>query len=429
MKIARRFLSLMLVAMLMLSMAAFASAEEKTTITLAIHVANCETQEPAVYAAVKAFEAANPDVVVELIENASEAHITQMKLWAQTGELPDIFWCIEGDVPEFAKNGFLLALDDFLASYPEVSDAISDAIKNCYVNEDGEIIGLAYTSLVTGYYYNKAIFDEYGVEYPTDATTYADVLSMIDTFSANGVATFAQGAMTNYSVWGWLDALIRYGYAENVEALKSLEASSDVFAGLFDKLYEIGEKGAFPANMAIIDYFEAKNLFTSGQAAIFTSGQWDAAEIGDALGEDAGFWWGMRYEDTEYSQDVINQFANAPFVVSAEVGTDDAKKEAVHRFLAYYFGREGSASLFENSNMPISNYEGLEFENDNPAFAAISEALANGNPSVTAANPVSTLATSINEPFYDALNSLMLNNITTEEAVKLIDEAFAEAIR
>lgn len=427
MKSARKFISLLMAVTLLLSMVAGAMAEEGVTIRLAIHVANCEEQEPAVYAAIKAFEAANPDVRVELIENASEDHITQMKLWAQTDELPDIFWCTEGDVPEFGNNGFLLGLDEFLSCYPQVDAALSDAIKHCYVNKDGQIIGLPYTALVTGFYYNKAIFDEFGVDYPTDNTTYAQVLDMIEAFSQGGMITFAQGAMTNYSVWGWLDCLIRYGYAENVEALKNCESSSLVFGPLFDKLVEMGQKGAFPANMATIDYFEAKNLFVTGQAAIFTSGQWDAAEIGEALGDDVGFWWGMTFEDSQYTQETINQFANAPFVVSAKVGEDEAKKEAVYRFLAFYFGEEGSAILLENSNMPATNYQGLEADNDNPAFAAISQALSNGNPSVTAANPVATLSTSINEPFYDALNSLMLNNITTEEAVQIIDAAFAEA--
>ena len=161
----RKLFALLTVVALLLSMAAVASAEENVTITLAIHVANCAEQEPAVYAAIQAFQEANPDVTIDLIENASEDHITQMRLWAQTGELPDIFWCTEGDVPEYGNNGFLLPLDEFLETYPEVSGALSDAMKSCYVNENGEIIGLPYTSLVTGFYYNKAIFDEYGVEY------------------------------------------------------------------------------------------------------------------------------------------------------------------------------------------------------------------------------------------------------------------------
>ncbi len=101
---------------------------------------------------------------------------------------------------------------------------------------------------------------------------------MVKTLHDNGVTTFAQGAMTNYSVWGYLGSLNRYGYAENIAAIADGSQSSAVFSKLFDKLAELGAAGAYPQNMATIDYFEAKNLFTTGQAAIFTSGQWDAVK-------------------------------------------------------------------------------------------------------------------------------------------------------
>lgn len=422
-----KIIGTMLALVMICTMLVSASAEGTMTITFALHVANCEQQEPAVYAVIKAFEEANPDVTVELIEHESSEHITQMKLWAQTDELPDIFWCTEGDVQEYGNNGYLLALNDFFAENPEVDGAIADALKNCYVNEDGEIVGIAYTSLVTGFYYNKAVFDANGVAYPDDNTTYEDLLAMVDTFAANGVMTFAEGAMTNYSVWGWMDMLIRYGYADVVDSLVACESSASVFNGLFDKLYELGEHGAFPENMSTIDYFEAKSAFVSGNAAIFTSGQWDASEIGEALGENVGFWWGPTFSDSAYSQATISQFANAPFVVSAKVGEDEAKKEAVYRFLSFYFGKEGSAILMENSNMPAPSYEGIEVDNDNPAFAELFAALGNGNSSPIASNTIATLPTTVNEPFYDAMNSLMLNNITTEEAVEIIDEALAES--
>ncbi len=59
---------------------------------------------------------------------------------------------------EYGENGYLLPLNDFLSQNPDIDSAIPDAIKNCYAGENGEIYSLAYTSLVTGFYYNKAIF-------------------------------------------------------------------------------------------------------------------------------------------------------------------------------------------------------------------------------------------------------------------------------
>ena len=403
------------------------ASADVTTITLAMHVSNTQEQEPAVYQAIQAFQQANPDVKIELIEHLTEEHNKQLKLWAQSGELPDIFWCQEGDVLEYGVNGYLLPLNDFLSQNPDIDSAIPDAIKNCYAGENGEIYGLAYTSLVTGFYYNKQIFAENGLSEPTNETTYEELLDMVKTLRANGVTTFAQGAMTNYSVWGYLGSLNRYGYAENIAAISDGSQSSAVFSPLFDKLAELGAAGAYPENMATIDYFEAKNLFTTGQAAIFTSGQWDAGEIGDALGENVGFWWGPTYTDSDYSQETSNQFANCPFVVSADVAKDEAKQAAVYRFLAFYFGKEGSSILFDNSNIPIATYADLQMENTNPAFAAISEALASGYASTTASNPVASLTASVSETFYDAMNSLMLGNIDSAQAVASIDAAFAEA--
>ena len=113
--------------------------------------------------------------------------------------------------------------------------------------------------------------------------------------------------------------------------------------------------------------------------------------------------------------------------MSADVAKDEAKQAAVYRFLAFYFGQEGSSILFDNSNIPIATYADLQMEHTNPAFAAISEALATGYASTTASNPVASLTASVSETFYDAMNSLMLGNITTEQAVASIDTAFAEA--
>ena len=280
-----------------------------TTITLAMHVSNTQEQEPAVYQAIQAFQQENPDVKIELVEHLTEEHNKQLKLWAQSGELPDIFWCQEGDVLEYGENGYLLPLNDFLSQNPDIDSAIPDAIKNCYAGENGEIYGLAYTSLVTGFYYNKAIFADNGLPELTNETTYEELLDMVKTLHDNGVTTFAQGAMTNYSVWGYLGSLNRYGYAENIAAIA------------------------------------------------------DGSQSSEALGENVGFWWGPTYTDSDYSQKTSNQFANCPFVVSADVAKDEAKQAAVYRFLAFYFGQEGSSILFDNSNIPIATYADLQMEN------------------------------------------------------------------
>ena len=47
----------------------------------------------------------------------------------------------------------------------------------------------------------------------------------------------------------------------------------------FEKLQGLKDAGAFPENMATIEYFDAKQLFDEGSAAMFGTGQWDCAEF------------------------------------------------------------------------------------------------------------------------------------------------------
>lgn len=54
--------------------------------------------------------------------------------------------------------------------------------------------------------------------------------------------------------------------------------------------------------------------------------------------------------------------------MSADVAKDEAKQAAVYRFLAFYFGQEGSSILFDNSNIPIATYADLQMENTNPGL-------------------------------------------------------------
>ena len=47
-------------------------------------------------------------------------------------------------------------------------------------------------------------FADNGLPELTNETTYEELLDMVKTLHDNGLTTFAQGAMTNYSVWGYL---------------------------------------------------------------------------------------------------------------------------------------------------------------------------------------------------------------------------------
>lgn len=105
---------------------------------------------------------------------------------------------------------------------------------------------------------------------------------------------------------------------------------------------------------------------------MFNAGAWDAATVTESLGENTGFWWGPVFNDSDYSQVTINQFANAPFVVSSSVGDDAAKKDAVYRFLQFFYGKEGATIMSNYSTFSIANYADMESDNETVGFRRLS---------------------------------------------------------
>ena len=95
------------------------------------------------------------------------------------------------------------------------------------------------------------------------------------------------------------------------------------FLKCFEKLKGLKEAQAFPENMATIEYFDAKQLFDEGKAAMFGTGQWDCAEFDKNIGDKIGFFWGPKFTDTEQDQDVAMKVPSAPIGVSAAAGKDD----------------------------------------------------------------------------------------------------------
>lgn len=397
------------------------------TITLGMHVANTEAQEPVTYAIVQKFMEENPGIVVQIQGNDKDEHVKKMKMAAQTNELPDIFWMDSSVAPELSKAGYLLDLNAFLAAYPDVAAAIPDNMKNAS-RMDGVQYGLPYQSLVTGLWYNKALFKKYGVSEPKNGTTYAELLEMVQTFKKNGVTPIAKGAKDPYSVWAFLIGIERYGYFNRINSIlakKDSFANAD-FEKYFEKLYELGQAGAFPENAATMTYFQAKQDFLAGKSAMFDSGMWDAGELDKSMGTDTGFWWGPEFSDSSYSQTIKMKVSSAPFCVSKAIEKDATKKKAVYTFLAFYYGKQAAEISYQGSVIPATDYQVDVNLAEKPAFAAMVSALEEKGWTSPVAQPDLVLSEAVQAQLYDSMYGAMLGTYTPENALSKIDDVLAQ---
>ena len=188
---------------------------DKITITFAEHVADVETNAPQVYKIVQAFNAANPDVEVIIESAASDEHTTKMKLAAQTNSLPDVFYMISGDAVEMAKAGYLADLTADIKADPEFAGRFLPGMLDSMVI-DGKTYGIPSEMFVNGIWYNKALFDQCGLELPV---TFEDMLHCAEVFRANGITPMARGNKSVFSCWSTWTMHCRYGFYDHIDGI------------------------------------------------------------------------------------------------------------------------------------------------------------------------------------------------------------------
>ena len=94
-------------------------------IRFGIHVANPAEQETVTYNIVEAFNAANSGKYkVEFEAADTETHSKNLKLKAEDGTLPQIFWIEGAEAPLYSEAGILMDLTEFLNENADVKTAL-----------------------------------------------------------------------------------------------------------------------------------------------------------------------------------------------------------------------------------------------------------------------------------------------------------------
>ena len=109
---------------------------------------------------------------------------TLLEAGASGGDMPDVFWMHSNNAEMYMNAGKLLDLTDYIANsevvnlenyYQGITDLYSKDGKNYAVAKDHDTIALLY---------NKALFDQYGVAYPTDDWTWEDYKAAAEAITA-----------------------------------------------------------------------------------------------------------------------------------------------------------------------------------------------------------------------------------------------------
>jgi multiple sugar transport system substrate-binding protein len=121
------------------------------------------------------FEAQNPGIKVQL-EPVAGDYYARLLTQAAAGDAPDIIMVGDDAVPEFVGKGVFLPLEDFIkGAYPlDTSIYLPNVLGPGQWEGKQWLLPKDFSPL--GVYYNKKLFDQYGVAYPKDGWTWDDLL-------------------------------------------------------------------------------------------------------------------------------------------------------------------------------------------------------------------------------------------------------------
>lgn len=163
----------------------------------------------------------------------------------------------------------------------------------------GKMYALPYGISVTGLYYNKALFEKKG--WNQNPKTWQEFVTLTDTIKADGLIPITYpGKYPGYM-------LFTFGVAQQYE-LAQIAKNTDKFTddylnykapfyttpeslGLYNKIYELGKKKAFPNGVAALTHTQSQMQLLQGQAALASTGEWVQNEMKDSIPD--GFTWGF----------------------------------------------------------------------------------------------------------------------------------------
>jgi len=182
----------------------------------------------------------------------------------------------------------------------------------------GKMYALPSGQSIMGLFYNKALFEKNG--WNQNPKTWSEFTALVDTIKEAGLIPITYpGKITGYLKF-ILGLASQYTLAEingNLDVFndiyknnKSPYYTSPEVMGVYQRIYELGQKNAFPNGVAALTHTQSQMQLLQGQAAMAATGEWVQNEMKDSIPD--GFQWGYMLipmsdnpDDVKYYQSYL----------------------------------------------------------------------------------------------------------------------------
>ena len=216
---------------------------------------------------------------IENVPTQNDKYKEKLVIAMSSGECPDMYttWS-GGPMDQYIDAGYAQPIDDLASQYKLQDKYMEGALAQATYKDQLYALPVKNIS-VAGIYYNKALFEQYGIEVPK---TVSELEAAADTFVENGIVPFtlANGPKWTGSMYFQLLAA-RKGGLEPFQKAAAGEGSfeDECFEYAGEKIQEWVNKGYFPEgfNSMSEDDGQAAQLFYTEKAAMYLIGSWKTA--------------------------------------------------------------------------------------------------------------------------------------------------------
>jgi multiple sugar transport system substrate-binding protein len=233
------------------------------------------TADKTIKAAVKQWNAANPDVQVKLSTFPFDDYTNGTKLTTAfaSGKGPDMFWVSASTMLDFVTNGIAADIGDVLgSSKSKFSKAAIDA-----VTVAGKIKAVPFEQSPMGIYYRTDIFEKAGIDVPANWDDLRSAAKELTTKKRAGIIIEpSPGAYGDFAWWSFLWSA--GGEVVDKNWKKSLLRTPEA-ASAFQLWGDLVRDGSSPKKLA-----EASNIISHigrGNAAMQVCGFWAVQNMKD----------------------------------------------------------------------------------------------------------------------------------------------------
>lgn len=369
------------------------------------------------------FEKANPNITVEMEAVADEPYKDKIRILMNSGEVPDVYFSWAGEFSwKFARAGQALDLTE--AFYDtDWSNVVINSAAEPYKWE-GNLYGIPMRVNAKFMVYNKAYFEEYGIEVPT---TWDEFLAVCETLKSNDIIPIAFGneypwASSHY-VGDFNAKLIN---ADTIQSDYLLTGEADTlfsdsgYVEALSRFKTLNDMGYFNEGPNGISHSGARSSFIAGKAGMVYIELEEFITVAEGMGEDAfGF---FPLPGGTGGQGDENLLTGAPdgFMISAN---SEHPEEAI-AFLKFLTSKEMGSEYVKRLGIPSSVIGAV---NSDTALPVVVEGM---NAIDNASGMALWLDTDINvkivEVYLPGMQALMTGSMSPEEVMADVQEAAQE---